>query len=156
MSDTLEIELKQSAPERVYVFPERLTRDEIDGKVKTLHTIANEDANQTIYCLFDEIEPKDGMKYEVCFPVSHLDLKKYKKENFRVIQRETVVTCEFLGEIDKIRTNLSALVEYAEKNGYTPKPPFRFLFILHKKPLFSKQPPKFTMEIHVPVEKNED
>lgn len=151
MSDALKIEVVNAAPERVYVFPEKLTRQEINEKVGALHTIANNEANQTIYCLFDDVAASPDMKYEVCFPHSHLDLKKYKETDFKVMPRELVVTCEFVGEIDKIRTNLNQLLDYAQKNGYEVKPPFRFLFILHKKPLFSKQPPKFTMEIQVPV-----
>lgn len=152
MSEIIVPRVKDVDPERVYVFPERLTKEEINKKVQKLHTIANEESDRTIYCLFDEIIPGTPVKYEVCFPVSHLDLKKYKLEDFKVIQRQNVVSCDFGGEVNDLLICIEKLTEFAEKEGYTLTKPFRFLFTLHKKPKFSAQPPKFTMEVQIPFE----
>lgn len=148
------IEIRDVPPERVYVFPELLTQIEIGERVDKLHTIANEESDRTIYCLFDEVHMSSELKFEVCFPISHLDLKKYSKEDFRILEREVAVTGEFSGDFSKLSDCITQLTEFANEQGYAINPPYRYLFILHKKPLFSRHPPKFTMEIHIPLLKN--
>lgn len=144
------------SPERVYVFPERLTRDEIKQNVSKLHTIANEQADRNIYCLFDEVAMDKALKFEVCFPVKHLDLNRYDKNDFKVLQRNTAVTCDFSGDFTELTTIIAQLKKHAEEQGYRIIPPYRFLFTIHKKSLFSTQAQKFSMQIHIPVEKHEE
>lgn len=153
MFEFINLQIKDSAPERVYVFPERLTKNEIEKNVEHLHTIANEEADRTIFCFFDEIVEGQNIKFEVCFPISHLDFKKYDVKDFKVIERDRVVSGEFKGDFSDLRFPLEKLTEYAKTQGYNVKAPFRYLFILHKKPLLPKQPPKFTLEVQASVEK---
>lgn len=145
------VQIKKIPPERVYTFPDRLTKEEIGEKVNKLHTIAKEDADRTIYCLFDEVVMNRDLKFEVCFPISHLDLSKYNIDDFKVLERGMAVCCEFDGDFSELSASISELTRYANDNGYTIQPPYRYLFILHKKPMFSKQPQKFTMEVHIPI-----
>lgn len=149
------ISIQNIAPEKVYTFPEKLTKDEIAEKVAQLHTIANEQADRNIYCLFEEEVMDKSLKFEVCFPVTHLDLKKYKVEDFKVLLREKVVYCDFSGDFSNLTSIIAQMKEYATSHGYQIKPPYRFLFTLHKKPLFSKEAAKFTMAIHIPVEETQ-
>lgn len=151
MSSLINVQIKDAPPERVYVFPRRLTRDEIESNVKELHTIANEEADRNIYCLFDELNSSTALKYEVCFPISHLDTKKYNVADFKIIPRDKVVSCDFNGDFNSLLENIKNLSHYAAQQGFEVKPPYRFLFTLHKRPLISIQPPKFTMEIQIPV-----
>lgn len=153
MFELTNLKIKDSAPDRVYVFPERLTKDEIEQNVKLLHTIANEESDRTIFCFFDEIISGQETKFEVCFPIAHLDFKKYNVNDFRIIERDRVASGEFKGDIEDLRFSLDRLGEYAKTQGYNVKAPFRYLFILHKKPLLSKQPQKFTLEIQASIEK---
>lgn len=153
MSNLTNIEIRDIPPEKVYIFPERLTQNEIGAKVDKLHTIANEQSDRTIYCMFDEVVMNQSIKFEVCFPVSHLNLKKYNLNDFRVLQREIAVCGEFDGEFTELSNCIKTLTEYANERDYDIVPPYRYLFIIHKKPLLSKQPPKFTMEIHIPLKK---
>lgn len=146
------ISIQDIAPEKVYVFPQKLTKAEIGENVAKLHTIANEQADRTIYCLFDEVVMDQSLKFEVCFPVNHLDLKKYTIEDFKVIMREKSVCCDFSGDFANLTNIIGQLKDYAESHGYNIKPPYRYLFTLHKKPLFSKEPPKFSMAIQIPLE----
>lgn len=145
-------QIKDTSPEKVYVFPEKLTQPEINMNVSKLHIIANEDSDRTLYCLFDNFEDKNR-KFQVCFPLSHLDLKKYSLEDIQVLQRDKAVTAEYKGEFAYLSQAAHELIEYAKEAGYKVRPPYRYLFILHKKKLFSKKPQDFTMEIHLPVEK---
>lgn len=145
------IQIKDFIPEKVYVFPKKLTKEEINDNVSKLHTIANQEADRTIYCLFDEVVMDKAIKFEVCFPVNHLDLKKYKKSDFRVLQREKVVSAEFSGDFNKLTDTIAKLTEFANNEGFQVKPPYRYLFTLHKKPMFSKEPQQFTLEIQIPL-----
>lgn len=154
MSALSNIEIIDVPPERVYVFPKKLTKSEIQDNVNKLHTIANEDADRTIYCLFDDVVMQTSTVFEVCFPVSHLDLKKYNVSDFKVIQREKVVSGVTNGDFSKLTEIISELTEYAKEQGFSIKPPYRYLFTLHKKPFFSTKPPEFSMHIHIPVIKN--
>lgn len=149
MAALINPQIKDAPPERVYVFPEKLTKEEIESNVKKLHTIANEEADRNIYCLFDY--KNTPIKYQVCFPVTHLDMKKYKVDEFIVIPREKVASCNFNGDFDTLMETIALLTKYAQDNGHTVYFPYRFLFTLHKKPLLSKQPPKFTMQIQIPI-----
>lgn len=151
MSRILNAQIIDSAPDRVYVFPQRLTKEEISENVEKLHTIANEEADRTIICMFDELVMSKDIKFEVCFPVTHLDLKKYSVDEFKVIPRSKVVSCEFSGDFTQLSDIIAQLTKYATDNGYDIIPPYRYLFTIHKKFLLSKQNPKFTMEIQIPV-----
>lgn len=158
MSNQLNIEIRDFEPEKVYVFPQLLTRAEILKKVKTVHTIANDEADREVYCLFDKLPSLDAetpMQYEVCFPVTHLNLKKYNIDDFRIFKRETIVTSPFSGDFEDLINSINVLIEHAENNGYKTVKPYRFLFILDKKTFLSNKPQKFRMEIQIPVEKCE-
>lgn len=150
MYELINKHIKNTAPEKVYVFPELLTHAEIDKNVRTLHVIANKDADRTLYCLFDDIENKNR-KYQVCFPLSHLDFKKYDINDIKVLQREEAVSAIYKGEFDELSAATAELTAYAKENGYEVHTPFRYLFILHKKRTFSKKAQEFSMEIHLPV-----
>lgn len=152
MSELLNVEIKKSLPERVYVFPQKLTTEEIRENVEKLHTIANEEADRTIYCLFDELGLGAETKFEVCFPVTHLDLKKYSVDDFKILPRHKVISAEFKADFSKLSEAMVQLKQHAESKGYKTYPPYTYLFILHKKSLIPLAPQKFTMEIHIPVE----
>lgn len=153
MITELDIKIIDSAPEKVYVYPELLTRAQILEKARTLHTMANKESDRQIYCLFDELFTVSPMQYEVCFPVSYLDLKKYDKKDFRILSREVIAHCEFKGQFEDLLKTVDLLKEYSEKNGYKLKKPYRFLFTLDKKSFMSNKLQKFKMEIQIPIEK---
>lgn len=155
MYELVNTKIMSTAPERVYIFPEMLTQAEIDTNVNKLHIIANEDSDRTLYCLFDDIE-NTNRKYQVCFPMTHLNLQKYSTDDITVLQRETAVTAEYRGEFPELSLAVAELVAFAEKQGYTVFTPYRYLFILHKKKAFSKKPQDFSMQIHLPVRKTEE
>lgn len=150
MYELLNKQIKNTSPEKVYVFPEQLTQAEINENVKKLHVIANEDADRTLYCLFDDVDNKNR-KYQVCFPLSHLDLNKYDINDIKVLQRELAISAQYKGEFSELSEATAALVEYAKQQGHTVTFPYRYLFILHKKKAFSKKPQDFSMEIHLPI-----
>lgn len=148
MPNLIDPQIKDVDPDRVYVFPNKLTVPDIEKNVAKLHTIANDEADRTIYCLFDEV--KTNNEYEVCFPVTHLNLKKYDIDDFKVIQRCNVASCKFDGNFDNLLNTVTQLSDYATEQGYTTHKPYRFLFILSKKAKFSKQQ-EFSLEIQIPV-----
>lgn len=153
MFELVNKQIKDTAPEKVYIFPEKLTQEEIDQNVKTLHIIANEDSDRVLYCLFDDVENKNR-KYQVCFPLTHLDFNKYKVEDIEVLQREKTVSAEYKGGFSELSDGLNELIQYAEAQGYAVTTPYRYLFILHKKKPFCKKPQEFSMEIHLPLKKD--
>ncbi len=143
--------IKDADPERVYIFPNKLNLSEIDKNSQKLHAMANEESKSKIYCLFDKLTP--DTKYEICFPVSQLDLNKYELDDFKILKREIIVSCIFKSDFDQLKDALHQLQEYAILHGYTVKPPFRFLFTLEKKSKFSKIQ-DFTLEIQLPIKQN--
>lgn len=152
MSRILNAKIIDSAPDRVYIFPQRLTQQEIGENVEKLHTIANEESDRTIICMFDELVMNKDLKFEVCFPITFLDLKKYNVNDFKIIPRSKVVSSEFSGDFSKLSEIIAQLTKFANDNGYNIVPPYRYLFTISKKTLLSKQNTKFTMEIQIPVE----
>lgn len=157
MSTEFNFEIRDFDPEKVYVYPEILTRADILKKVKTIHTIANEDSERKVYCLFDKVPTLDTtipMQYEVCFPTSYLNLKKYNLADFRVIQRESIVWSAFGGDYEDLVNTVIGMEKYAVDNGYQPVKPYRFLFLLDPKTFLSSKPQKFSMEIQIPIKKS--
>lgn len=113
--------------------------------------MAREESDRRLYCYFDEVTPNAPIKYEICYPHAHLNLKKYVYEDFKVIARHQIATCEFDGNFDNLLNTVAQLQAFAKENGYSSKPPYSFKFYFHKKARFSKHKPKITMEVQVPI-----
>lgn len=151
MSNLINPQIKVLPPERVYIHQNQLTKDEIITRIQKLHIMARDESSRKIYFVFDKSE--QPIKYEVCFPHNHLNLKKYQYEDFKVIERHTVATCEFEGGFDNLLFVVTELEEFVAKQGYSTKPPYSFNFALHKKTRFSKKMPKSDLSIQIPIYK---
>lgn len=151
MSSLINPQIKVLPPERVYIYPDLLTKDEIYSRIQKLHNIARDESDRKIYLYFNKSE--QPIKYEICYPHSHLNLNKYEYEDFKVIERHTIATCGFEGGFETLLSVVAELEEFVGKQGYSTKLPYSFHFDLHKKVRFSKKPPKFDLSIQIPIYK---
>lgn len=148
-----QLEIRDIAPQKVFFISDKLTFREMVENVIEIRTNAYEEAEGNICVLADELSVSPEMMYELCYPSQVVNLKLRKQTEYKVLQRIKAVCCIYTGKSDELQLALNKLKEYAEEQGYEIEMPFRYVYSLTKRKLFSKKEPTVTMGIQIPIKK---
>lgn len=152
------IEIKDISPAIIYSYPKHYTYEEIKSNVDVLHKIADRHSNNTIYCLGYNMNHKCDDTFELCYPILKTFYNKYNRSDLKTLPRYECICADLIATCyDDFLIALEELVKFAHDKGYTTTLPYRIIYTKEKNQLFtksSKTPPKYAIEIQIPIEKN--